>query len=333
MNFALELAQIHIQKRTGQGCVQSNGFCPSWIADNFNRYVDPFWEHVALVLESVVIGFVIAFGLALLAHRRRGFETPITVSTGVLYTIPSLALFQILVGFSFLGLNRLTVEIALVSYTLLILFRNTLEGLRGVPADVREAAVGMGLTRRQVLTRVELPLALPAIVAHRRRWLTGPIVGITGALYTVPSIAAFILLLPLTGRGNTTALIALVSYTLLVLFRNITTGLRNVPPEMVDAGRGMGLTANQILRKVELPLAVPEILAGLRIAVTTNVGLATLAFFAGAGGLGKEIYADVSFKSNVVVAGGLAVLLAAVLDVIILTFQRLVTPWRRARAT
>jgi osmoprotectant transport system permease protein len=234
MNFVLELAQITIQKRTGQGCVQSNGFCPDWIADNFDRYVGPFWEHVALVLESVTIGFAIAFTLA--------------------------------------------------------------------------------------------------IIAHRQRWLTGPIVGITGALYTVPSIAAFILLLPLTGRGNTTALIALVSYTLLVLFRNITTGLRNVPPEMVDAGRGMGLTDNQILRKIELPLAVPEILAGLRIAVTTNVGLATLAFFAGAGGLGKEIYADVSFKSNVVVAGGLAVLLAAVMDIIILTFQRLVTPWRRARA-
>jgi osmoprotectant transport system permease protein len=235
MTFLLEFAQIHIQKRSGAGCVASNGFCPDWITHNFDRYVDPFWEHVALVLESVAIGFAIAFVLA--------------------------------------------------------------------------------------------------IVAHRKRWLTGPIIGITGALYTIPSIAAFILLLPLTGRGNTTALIALVSYTLLVIFRNVTTGLRNVPPEMVDAGRGMGLTDRQILWKVELPLAVPEILAGLRIAVTTNVGLATLAFFAGAGGLGKEIYADVSFKSNVVVAGGLAVLLAAVLDVIILTVQRLVTPWRRARAT
>jgi osmoprotectant transport system permease protein len=234
MNFALELAQITIQKRTGAGCVQSNGFCPDWIAHNFNRYVDPFWEHVYLVVVSVTVGFAIAFALAILAHKKR--------------------------------------------------------------------------------------------------WLTGPITGITGALYTVPSIAAFILLLPLTHRGNTTALIALISYTLLVIFRNITTGLRNVPPEMVDAGRGMGLTNNQILWKVELPLAVPEILAGLRIAVTTNVGLATLAFFAGAGGLGREIYADVNFKSNVVVAGGLAVLLAAFFDVLILTFQRLVTPWRRARA-
>jgi osmoprotectant transport system permease protein len=229
-----QLAQVSITRRTGQGCVQSDGFCPDWIADNFNRYIDPFWEHVYLVLVSVGIGFAISFALAL--------------------------------------------------------------------------------------------------IAHRRRWLTGPITGITGILYTIPSVAAFFLLLPITGRGNTTAFVALVSYTLLVIFRNCTTGLRNVPPEMVDAGRGMGLTARQVLWKVELPLAVPEILAGLRIAVTTNVGLATLAFFAGAGGLGKEIYADVSFKSNVVVAGGLAVFLAAVLDIIILTFQRLVTPWRRARA-
>lgn len=232
MSLAL-LAQISITKRSGQGCVQSNGFCPSWIADNFSRYVDPFWEHVYLVLVSVGIGFAISFALA--------------------------------------------------------------------------------------------------IIAHRERWLTGPIIGFTGALYTVPSVAAFILLLPLTGRGNLTALIALTSYTLLVIFRNVTTGLRNVPPEMVDAGRGMGFTENQILRKVELPLAVPEILAGLRIAVTTNVGLATLAFFAGGGGLGKEINTDLFFKSNVIVGGGLAVLLAAVLDVFILTFQRAVTPWKRAR--
>jgi osmoprotectant transport system permease protein len=177
-----------------------------------------------------------------------------------------------------------------------------------------------------------------AIVAHRQRWLTGPIVGVTGALYTVPSVAAFLLLLPLTGRGNTTAIIALVAYTLLILFRNITTGLRNVPEESRDAARGMGMTDNQILRSVELPLALPEILAGLRIAFTTTVGLATLAFFAGAGGLGENIYSSgagtggIRFQSNVVVAGGLAVLLAAIADVIILTIQRFALPWRRAVA-
>ena len=172
-----------------------------------------------------------------------------------------------------------------------------------------------------------------ALIAHRQRWLTGPITAVTGALYTVPSIAAFLLLLPITGRGNTTAIIALVAYTLLILFRNITTGLRNVPEEARDAARGMGLTPNQLLWRVELPLAVPEILAGLRIAITTTIGLATLAFFAGAGGLGREIYADINFKSNVVTAGGLAVLLAAAFDVIVLLVQRLLTPWRRAAAT
>jgi osmoprotectant transport system permease protein len=175
-----------------------------------------------------------------------------------------------------------------------------------------------------------------ALIAHRQRWLTGPIIGVTGALYTVPSVAAFLLLLPITGRGNKTALVALVSYTLLILFRNITTGLRNVPGDARDAARGMGMTDNQILRRVELPLAMPEILAGLRIAFTTTVGLATLAFFAGGGGLGEQIYSaaagtgGILFKSNVVVAGGLAVLLAAFGDLIILTIQRFALPWRRA---
>jgi osmoprotectant transport system permease protein len=151
-------------------CVRQNkGFCWNWVQDNWS---DVLWpavrQHVVLTAIAVSIGFVIAFALALVAHRRRRFETPTTVITGILYTIPSLALFQILVGFSFLGLNRLTVEIALVSYTLLILFRNTLAGLRSVPTDVREAAEGMGLTRRQVLMKVELPLALPAVIAGLR---------------------------------------------------------------------------------------------------------------------------------------------------------------------
>jgi osmoprotectant transport system permease protein len=109
-----------------------------------------------------------------------------------------------------------------------------------------------------------------------------------------------------------------------------------VPGDVRDAARGMGLTDNQILRRVELPLAAPEILAGVRIAVTTTVGLATLAFFAGGGGLGEQIYSEragtggIFFKSNVVVAGGLAVLLAAISDLLILTLQRLALPWRRA---
>ena len=178
-----------------------------------------------------------------------------------------------------------------------------------------------------------------ALMAHRNRWLTGPIVGVTGALYTVPSVAAFFLLLPITGRGNLTAIVALVAYTLLILFRNITTGLRNVPSDAREAARGMGLTERQTLWKVELPLATPEILAGLRIALTTTIGLATLAFFAGGGGLGEQIYSQkagtggIYFKSNVVVAGGLAILLAAVFDLIVLWAQRFITPWRRLKTS
>lgn len=172
-----------------------------------------------------------------------------------------------------------------------------------------------------------------ALLAHRRRWLIGPVAATTGALYTIPSLAFLFLLQPLTGRGYLTAWVALTAYTLLIIFRNVTTGLDAVPSEAIDAARGMGLTDRQILWKVELPLALPEILAGLRIATTTTVGLAALAFFAGAGGLGEVLNQQKFFKSNVVVAGGLAVLLAAAFDVLILGIQRLVTPWRRAAAT
>jgi len=213
-------------------CVANNGVCPSWIVDNFDRYTGPLREHVALTVVALLVGFAIAFSLALLAHRRR--------------------------------------------------------------------------------------------------WLVGPIVQFTGILYTIPSLALFFLLLPLTGRGFLTAQIALVSYTLLIIFRNVTAGLDGVSDDVVDAARGMGLTDRQVLWRVEIPLALPEIAAGLRIAATTTVGLATLAFFAGAGGLGEPIYADLNFKSNVLVAGGLCVLLAVVLDVVVLGAQRLLTPWTRA---
>jgi osmoprotectant transport system permease protein len=146
-------------------------------------------------------------------------------------------------------------------------------------------------------------------------------------------VAFFFLLQPFTGLGKTTAIVALTCYTLLIIFRNVTTGLQAVPDEAKDAARGMGLTENQLLFRVELPLAAPEILAGLRIATTTTVGLAALAFLAGAGGLGAELDQQPYFKSNVVVAGGLCVLLAAVLDVAILAVQRLTTPWQRASAS
>jgi len=171
-----------------------------------------------------------------------------------------------------------------------------------------------------------------ALLGHRHRALIAPITQITGILYTLPSVAVFFLLLPITGRGTGTALIALVAYTLLIIFRNVITGLEGVPEEARDAGSGMGLTARQLLWRVELPLALPEIMAGLRVAVTTTVGLTALVFLAGAGGLGEAIFADIQFQSNVVVAGGLCVLLAVVLDLLVLGVQKALTPWTRAAA-
>lgn len=171
------------------------------------------------------------------------------------------------------------------------------------------------------------------LIAHRQRWLITPLTGLTSALYTVPSIAAFLLLLPVTGRGNDTAIVALTAYTLVIIFRNVITGLNGVPRDSVDAARGMGLTSRQLLFRVELPLALPEILAGLRIAAATTVGLAAFAYLAGAGGLGRNIDQDIVFRGNVLACGVLLTLLAAGLDLLVLTFQRFVTPWRRAAST
>ncbi len=170
------------------------------------------------------------------------------------------------------------------------------------------------------------------LLAHRRRWLIGPLTGVTGALYTIPSIAMFFLLQPLLGRGNAPAIVGLTIYTQVIIFRNVVTGLANVPAAMVDAASGMGMTPRQRLFRVEVPLALPEILAGLRIAIATTVGLAAYSALAGAGGLGQKLIvpSDISFKSNVVVAGGLVTLLAAALDLTVLFGQRLLTPWRRA---
>jgi osmoprotectant transport system permease protein len=153
---------------SAHSCVRENHtFCFSWVTQNWDHVLGPaLRQHVVLTVIAVAIGFAIAMGLALVAYRLRWLEGPVTVTTGVMYTIPSLALFQVLVPW--LGLTRTNVEVALVSYTLLILFRNILTGLREVPADVRETAMGMGMTARQSLLRVELPLALPAIFAGLR---------------------------------------------------------------------------------------------------------------------------------------------------------------------
>lgn len=169
------------------------------------------------------------------------------------------------------------------------------------------------------------------LLAHRNRWLIAPVGGLLGALYTIPSAAAFLLLLPVTGRGDDTAMIALTAYTLILVFRNVVTGLASVPAEAVDAANGMGLTRQQILLKIEFPLALPEILAGLRIAAATTVGLAAFAYLAGAGGLGPVLKEQFTFKSNVFMVGLILTLMAAMLDLIVLAVQRAYSPWQRAR--
>jgi osmoprotectant transport system permease protein len=168
------------------GCIAQNGtFCWDWVKGHWGDILQPrLLEHLEMTAIAVVIGFAIAFAAALLAHRKRWFETPFGVFSAFLYTIPSLALFQLLVPFT--GLTMLTIEIGLVGYTLLILFRNILAGLRGVPEDVLEAARGMGLTRRQMLLQVELPLALPAISAGVRIAVVTTISLATVAAYITP---------------------------------------------------------------------------------------------------------------------------------------------------
>jgi osmoprotectant transport system permease protein len=174
-----------------------------------------------------------------------------------------------------------------------------------------------------------------ALLARRFHYLEPPLLAGTGILFAIPSVAFFLLLLPITGRGRETAIIALSAYTLQIIYRNVMIGLHNVPGSAKDAARGMGLTERQILWKVELPLSIPEIVGGLRVAMVSTMAIATLAVFVHAGGLGEKIYGkgNLSFPTTIVMAGGIAILLALALDAVLLLIQRLITPWRRAAAT
>jgi osmoprotectant transport system permease protein len=156
-------------------------------------------------------------------------------------------------------------------------------------------------------------------------------IGITGVLYTIPSIAFFFLLLPITGFGFWTAVIPLSAYTLQIIYRNAVAGLANVPADAKDAGRGVGMSEGELLFKVELPLATPEIVAGLRIAIVSTVAIATLAFLAGAGGLGAVLDEQKSYTTNIIMVGVLTIAMALVLDLIVLLAQRFLTPWLRVR--
>jgi osmoprotectant transport system permease protein len=228
------LGQVTIHNRTGgnASCVaQNKAFCPGWAFDNFDRYTTPLLNHLLLVLVCVAVGFLLAFGMAL--------------------------------------------------------------------------------------------------VSHRQRWLVPTFTGTTGVLYTIPSLAFIFLLLPITGLGWTTAIIVLTTYTLQIIYRNIVAGLANVPAESKDAGRGMGMTDRQLFWQVELPLAMPEIIAGLRIATVSTVAVASLMVFANVNTLGEPLYQQLTFKTNIVIAGGLMILMAITFDLLLLLAQRLLAPWRR----
>jgi osmoprotectant transport system permease protein len=175
-----------------------------------------------------------------------------------------------------------------------------------------------------------------AILAVRRPLVSGPITAVTGLLYTIPSLAAFAILLPIFGFSYLTALIPLTSYTLLILFRNIVAGLQGVPREVLESADGMGYRSGQRLLRVELPLAVPLMVAGLRVATVTLVGLATVVSILGNtfGGLGLLITEGLQtfFPTKYLAGSLLAVGLALVLDFLLHTLELRATPWARARA-
>jgi osmoprotectant transport system permease protein len=183
-------------------------------------------------------------------------------------------------------------------------------------------AVGVGLL-------VAIPIG---VLAWRYRGSRAPVLGLAGALYTVPSLALFALLVPWTGLTVLTAEIGLVSYTLLILVRNIVVGLDGVPAEVRDAALGMGYRPLRQLLRVELPLALPVIIAGLRIATVTTIGLITITALIGEGGLGQLLYDGLQrdFRTPLVVGSVLSVALAVVADLSLALVQRLLTPWRTA---
>jgi len=174
-----------------------------------------------------------------------------------------------------------------------------------------------------------------ALAARRYPRIYGPILAISGILYAIPSIALFVLFIPITGLSLLTAEIALVSYTLVILVRNIVTGLRGVPPEVIEAARGMGYTDRQRLWRVELPIALPIIVAGLRIATVTTIGLVTIATLIGMGGLGYlivNIGVERRFPTATITGVVIVVILSTLVDLGLQLVQRRLTPWARARA-
>ncbi|KUM91684.1 ABC transporter permease [Streptomyces cellostaticus] len=194
-------------------------------------------------------------------------------------------------------------------------------------------AVGQHLQLTASAVLIGLALALPlAVLARRWALAAGPVLAVTTVLYTIPSLAMFSLLLPLYGLSATLVVAGLVLYSLTVLVRNILAGLRAVPRETRQAARGLGYGPIRLLLTVELPLALPAAMAGLRIATVSAVSLVTVGAIVGFGGLGNLIYAGMNtyFKAQVLTASVLCVLIAVAADLLLLGVQWLITPWARA---
>jgi osmoprotectant transport system permease protein len=184
-----------------------------------------------------------------------------------------------------------------------------------------------------IAVTVGLAISLPlGLLAYRHGRAYAPVTWFTGLLYTIPSLALFALLTPFTGLSILTAEIGLVSYTLLILIRNIVAGLRSVPDDVKEAARGMGYTGRQLLRRVELPLAVPAIAAGVRVATVSTIGLITVAALIGKGGLGQLITEGLRLLYTVEILTGalLSVALALAADGLLLWAERALTPWAQA---
>jgi osmoprotectant transport system permease protein len=196
--------------------------------------------------------------------------------------------------------------------------------------DVIWAATRQHIELTVIAVGIGLLIALPlSVLSFRVRRFYGPVLGLTGVLYTIPSLALFAMLIPWTGLSRTTAEIGLVSYTLLILVRNTVIGLDGVAPDIEEAAVGMGFTPWRTLTRIELPLALPAIIAGVRIATVTTIGLVTVTALIGQGGLGQLILDGLSrdFRTPEVVGSVLSIALATTADIALIIAERLLTPW------
>ncbi|MFI2372458.1 ABC transporter permease [Streptomyces sp. NPDC018833] len=207
------------------------------------------------------------------------------------------------------------------------------EYLRSRSTELTDATVQhVWITAASVVIGLAVALPLALLVRAQPRF-AGPVLGLTTLLYTIPSLAMFSLLLPFFGLSAALVVTGLVLYSLTILVRNILAGLRAVPAEVREAARGMGYGPARLLWEVELPLALPALMAGVRIATVSTIALTTVGALVGKGGLGNLIDDGVqtTFKAQVLTASVLCVLLAVLADLALLGAQRLLTPWTRIR--